>query len=209
MRRLLFFALLLLIPSLGWSSDVICGNGPRRQCADTIGATNYHPSVDFAEIADPTCVEIPPEPPSITEGQRVLIETVKASHRWGRCHLTIVSGLMAEMTQPEKDVVNAAMQAVEDAEQAKHDEVTQNDFCNSTDWTEIATKIENMRTNIQGDITSLDGLEPLITGIASMADAKTIMIQMNNAYQSVLTSMHTKYMNGFEKIARCEFAKRP
>lgn len=119
MTALLILMFLLLLPITARASNGVCGNDVRPQCAGTVGMTNYHTSMDPAQISALGCFPIPPEPHTISEAQDALIRNTANSHPWGRCHLKVVNGLAAVMTQAEKDVVNTAMQAVKDEQDAQ------------------------------------------------------------------------------------------
>jgi hypothetical protein len=137
--------------------------------------------LDLHEVTNPACTPIPDEPPTLTQEQRDLVATVAASHANGRCHLKVVGGLAVEMTQPEKDVVNAAIQVQLDEQQAYEDAATNNDLCNAT-LAELGTAKTALMTNLQGDID----------GISNIATAKT-----------ELTDMMTRLVNALEKLMRC------
>jgi hypothetical protein len=182
MRVRLILMVLLSLVVVVEAEDFVCGNGVRPQCADTTGATRYIRSVDPSKVTDPTCVMLDENAtPGITASQRALVETVSASHVHGRCHLKVEAGILVEMTQPEKDVVNAAIQAVLDEKQAYEDAATNNDLCHAT-LAELDTAKTALMTNLQGDID----------GISNIATAKT-----------ELTDMMTRLVNALEKLMRC------
>jgi hypothetical protein len=177
-RVLLLLLLLWTTPALAW--DFVC-TGTRPHCANTDGLNGYLRGLDLHEVTNPACTPIPDEPSTLTQTQRDLIATVAASHPNGRCHLKVVSGLAAEMTQGEKDAVNAAIQAVLDEQQAYEDAATNNDLCNAT-LAELDTAKTTLMNNLLGDIAG-------ITNIATN--------------QTELTDMMTRLVNALEKLMKC------
>ena len=162
---------MVLVSSVA-ASDFVCGPGPRVPCAGTVGLTQYHRSVDPATMADPTCTEVPPEPPSLTQAQRALIHTVAQSHPYGRCHLKVVGGLAVEMTQGEKDAVNAAIQVVLDDQQAYEDAVANNDLCSAT-LAEIRTRKDQLDAALAEDIAAITNIATAKTELADMMNRLT------------------------------------
>ena len=172
----------LLVGSCGRAAaeDFVCGNAARPQCAASVGATRYIRSLDPSFVTDPTCFMIPE---ASVVAQRALVESMGTPEKQpnGRCHLKVVAGLAVEMTQPEKDVVNAAIQAVLDDQQAYEDAVANNDLCSAT-LDQLATAKASLDSNLTGDIA----------GITNIATAKT-----------ELQDMMTRLTNALEKLMRC------
>jgi hypothetical protein len=170
----LFLAVLLCFPLLTMAEDGVCG--------DATSMTRYIPSTDPskmpATVGGKPCVVISK---ANTPAQRALVQAT-APH-----YLKVVGGLAVEMTQGEKDVVDAAEAEAKAEAQAHIDETTTNTFCNTATESDVTTRVNTVHDNIATDIAA----------VTNIATAK-----------AALTSMNDTYATALKQLGRCQVARR-
>ena len=166
--RTFLLVLLLVVPS-AWAEDVVTYTGTTYEGCVNLGDTTVwltDPN-DYATVK-PGYLYVPTGCASVLPG-------VPERYR------KISGGVVVEMSQAEKDAIDAPAVAAA-ALQASYDtEISSNDLCDAT-LDELVTRINAERDTIQ---TAIDGT----TNIAS---ARTAM-----------TSMNTRYAAAFRKVAKC------
>jgi hypothetical protein len=173
-KFLLFLAVLLCFPLLTMAEDGVCGDATvmTRYIAST------DPSKMPATVGGKPCVLISK---ANTPAQRALVQAT-APH-----YLKVVGGLAVEMTQGEKDVVDAAEAAAQAVTQAHMDESANNTLCNTATESDITTRVNTIHDNIATDIAA----------VTNIATAKTALTSMNDIYAAV-----------FKQLGRCLVARR-
>ena len=104
-----------------------------------------------------------------------------ASQSYWKCS----GNTVVEMSQAEKDALDAPLLAEQARQQAFRDEVANNDLCNA-ELSILATKADVLKAANQADINA----------VSNIATAKATLTNMNNRYDSVL-----------RKIVRCVRAR--
>jgi hypothetical protein len=164
----------LLVPWWVTAEDGVCG--------DATVMTRYLVSMDPSKmppaVGGKPCVVISK---ANTPAQRALVQAT-APH-----YLKVVGGLAVEMTQGEKDVVNAAEAAAQAVVQAHVDETTANTLCNTATESDITNRVNTIHDNIGTDIAA----------VTNIATAKTALTSLNDAYAAA-----------FKQLGRCLVARR-
>jgi hypothetical protein len=161
---------LLLLPCLAAADDFVCG--------DATHLTRYLPSVDPTTVTDGTCTAVAE---ANLPAQRTLLQTIP------RRYLKVVNGAAVEMTQGEKDAVDALLATQQAALQAFRDEIATDDLCGAAAMADINTRLTTIRANLQ---TAIDA-------ITNIATAKTALGQMADTLMQI-----------DQRIARCLLATR-
>ena len=129
MRGLLLL-LLLLLPSVALAGDYVCGNTTKLE--------RFSPSVDATKVPPclaPFVLSPLPDDEAILTAQRNLYRTMNQASTLH--HLKVVDGLMAEMTQAEKDAVDAPINQKKEATDIADNEIKTNEVCANHTLTEI------------------------------------------------------------------------
>jgi hypothetical protein len=163
---------LLLFPFSVGADDFVCG--------DTTRLTRYLPSVDPSTVTDGTCSVIPE---ADTPAQRVLLQTIS------RRYLKVVEGLAVEMSQGEKDAVDAALAAAAAAVQAYLDELATSDVCSVANFAAVETALDTRHNALAAQINAV--------GTLNLTTFKAALHGINDELTTVQ-----------KKVARCLFALR-
>lgn len=166
--------LCLAFPALAHAEAIICGN--------TTQLYYFYASIDPTKV--PTC----PGPfiktvlaKNVTASQRTLYDSITRKD-----YIKVVDGLMVEMSQPEKDAVDAAIIA-NNPVKPYLDEIAVNNLCDTATLATVVSRIDTIQTSLQADIDA----------VTNIATAKT-----------ALTNMNVAIAGAFKKIAKCIIARR-
>ena len=174
MRILLIF---LLMTGIAYAEDFVTydpGTGAYQGCrsyGDTnvpLSDPNNLASVRSGYVyANPFCASVLP---SVPEQYR-----------------KVVAGVVTEMTQAEKDIVDAPGIAAAALAASYQTEISTNDLCEAT-LAQIASRIDSEKATI----------DTAISGASNIAGVKTVLLDMN-----------TRYAAAFKKIGKCVRARIP
>lgn len=149
----------LLVPFSVSAEDYVCG--------DATVLTRYQPSVDPTlmpgSVGGKSCSLIGK---AQTATQRTLVQSVPAYY------LTVVGGLAVEMTQPDKDAVDASRAAEAAARLALLDVVQTDTFCATADLGTIASRLATRKATKQAAIDAIAAanLATLKAGLGALLD---------------------------------------
>jgi hypothetical protein len=101
-------------------------------------------------------------------------------------HIKVVSGLMVEMTQGEKDAVDAALVAA-DPHKPYKDDIAANNLCDTATLATVTGRLDTVKAALDTDINA----------VTNIATAKTALANLNTAYAAA-----------FKKIATCIVDRR-
>ena len=183
---------ILVMAGSAYASDAVCGNAARPACADTVGMTAYHRSIEPGTPLGPLCTELPHKPPSITSDQRQLVQRVMNSHEYGPCHLKVEGGRAAEMTTAEKNAVNSAMDAAKTA-QAEIVAEANDPQCSRATVAQIDNFFNNQWDNPANTNDFLGDINGLTTNTAA-------------AIRTTLTAITQRQLTILRKMAKCNRA---
>lgn len=164
--------------NLAYGEAVICGDSNKL--------------VYFEPTVDPTRARVCPEPyvktvlsEESTAGQIAYYEgkVIAGEVRYIR----VLNGLMEDMTQAQKDAVDAPLIAEAERKASYQNEVVNNNFCNEQVLANIDDKIEQVNQNLN---TSINNVTNVATAKAALMDVKNTMI------------------SGFKKLTKCVRAVR-
>jgi hypothetical protein len=161
MRRWLI-VLGLLWPCLVGAEDFVCG--------DATLMTRYLPSMDPSRVTDGTCTQISK---ANTPAQRALVQATPPRY------LKVVGGLAVEMTQPEKDAVDAASAAQAAVRQLLLDELTTSATCNADTLATVNTRLATRKATLDAQIDGIAAanLASLKAGLHGVVDDEYLVFQ--------------------------------
>lgn len=164
--------------NLAYGEAVICG--------DSNKLFYFEPTVD------PTRARVCPEPyvktvlsEQSTAGQITYYDTKVAAGEIR--YIRVLNGLMEDMTQAQKDAVDAPLIAEAEKKASYQNEAVNNDFCNEQVLANIDAKIEQVNQN----------LNTAINNVTNVATAKTALMDVKNVM-----------ISGFKKLTKCVRAVR-
>jgi hypothetical protein len=143
MRNRLMFILLTLV-ALAITSDVVMAND--FVCGDSSKLVRYIYSVDPSTISDGTCTSVAEA--SIVSQRALLVVTPFR-------YLKVVGGLAVEMTQVEKNAVDAAIAAANAPIQALLDELANSGICNITTLAAADAALDARKATLDAQIDGI------------------------------------------------------
>jgi hypothetical protein len=118
-----------------------------------------------------------------------------------------VPDVIEEMTQAEKDAVNAPILAEQARQAAFNAEVSSNDLC-SAELTDLTTRIDAIKTTFQSNVeTSRLSNKTSIQNAANLAALKTAMVTANDSYANGFVLLSNDLATVAKKTARCVRAR--
>ena len=193
-----------VFPALVHAEDMVCGNAARPQYGNSVGVTRYLPSIDPSHVADGTCTQISK---ANTPSQRALLQsqTPPGSVKY----LKVVGGLAEDMSQPEKDAVDAAITAAAAPRQALVDELASNAACSLSNLQAVITYLDNRHATIANQIQTLhDATATQINAIATanLAALKAGLNGLNDQDKTIADGVNGELTAVQKVIAQCLFA---
>ena len=173
---LLILLLVLVLPTLAWAGDWVCGDATKLE--------RFTPSVDASKVPPcpaPFVLSPLPDDEAIVTAQRTLYASLPPRH------LKVIDGLMAEMTQAEKDAVDLPAQQHAAAVAVAHAEIQGNEVCANNTLTEITAYWKGTggkQEQLQATIVPLDSAiaalapGPAKTAIAAAREAIVVHMTM-------------------------------
>jgi hypothetical protein len=141
-------------------------------------------------------------------GCAALLPGVSDMHRICRdTNADTVPDVIEEMTQAEKDAVNAPILAEQARQAAFNAEVSSNDLC-SAELTDLTTRIDAIKTTFQSNVeTSRLSNKTSIQNAANLAALKTAMVTANDSYANGFVLLSNDLATVAKKTARCVRAR--
>jgi hypothetical protein len=151
-------------------------------CGDTTKLDRFTASVDATKVpACPAPFLLSEIPEAQIPAQRTLYASLPPRH------IKVVDGLMVEMTQAEKDAVDAPLLLEEAAVEQAKEELNTQEYCATKTLEQITTKMTNKGQQIKANIDAITNLQ---TGKDADTANFTIVMQL------------------IEQLARCVRAAR-
>jgi hypothetical protein len=199
MIYVLFLAALLCFPLLTRAEDGVCG--------DTTVMTRYilstDPSKMPATVGGKACVAISK---ADTPAQRALVQAIPAHH------LKVVGGLAVEMTQGEKDAVDAARAATAAAHQVFIDQLTNDTLCNFSTLAQVTSRLATRRATLQTQIAARQAaVQAQIDALAAanLTTLKAALTALNTElYETAIPNAVDELYAVVEKTTQCLLAAR-
>jgi hypothetical protein len=187
------------------AADLVCGDTTRALYEESAYGGGAIPS---------GCAVVPK---AETAAQRVLIAT-PAAHGGAKCSTlgacyikragtAPTDNLAVEMTLGEKQAVDTAIQAVQDAAAALATEKQTNEVCSGATLANITTYITNRKNTKLAQLgTITDANETAInnlSGTVTLTMLKNALLAMNNHVENVATELLNEQADAALKIAKC------
>ena len=178
MRGLLLL-LLLLLPSVALAGDYVCGNATKLE--------RFSPSVDATKVppcSAPFVLSPLPDDEAIVTAQRNLYRTMNQASTLH--HLKVVDGFMVEMTQEEKDAVDAPIEQKKAATDIANNEIKTNEVCANHTLQQITDYWKGpggKQAQLQTTIATLDSAIAAVAG----GTAKTALLASRDALAAHMT----------------------
>jgi hypothetical protein len=198
MIYVLCLAVLLCFPLLTRAEDGVCG--------DTTVMTRYILSTDPSKMpataGGKPCVPISK---AETPAQRALVQAIPAYH------LKVVGGLAVEMTQGEKDVVDAARATTAAAHQLFIDQLNDT-LCNFSTLAQVTSRLATRRATLQTQIAARQAaVQAQIDALAAanLSTLKAALTALNTElYTTAIPNAVDELYAVVEKTAQCLLATR-
>ena len=170
----------LVVPGLVWAGDRVCGDATKLH--------RFTPSVDATHVPPcPTPFIVSEIPEAQVVPQRALYASVPPRH------LKVIDGLMAEMTQAEKDAVDLPGQQQAAATAVAKQEIATNEVCANHTLPEITAYWKGpggKQEQLQATIATLDSAIAAVTA----GPAKTAI----QAAREAIAAHMTMFINDSE-----------
>ena len=176
---LLFLLFLLIMPSVAFGADIVCGNSTKLE--------RFTPSTDATKVPPcpaPFVLSSLPDDEVIITAQRDLYRTMSQSGTLR--HLKVINGLMEVMTETEKAEVDAPINQKKAATDIANNEIKTNEVCANHTLTDITAYWKGpggKQAQLQATIADMD------TAIAAVATgtAKTALTKVRDGVVAHMT----------------------
>lgn len=189
---------LLLLSGVAQAELIVCG--------DATALRTFYPSLDPTRLS-PFPADCAVVSKADTASQRALLEGGVVPLR----HIKVVNARAVEMTQPEKNAVDAQIVLQQAALQLFKDELIQQDVCSKGLFADLQAVLDTRKANRQDQITTArNNLQTDIDALATanLATLKAGLTQVNATYYNITTGLLTEQYTLIEKLARCLLAFR-
>lgn len=160
-RSLVALVILLVCPILASAEVVFCGDATRVLWAHASIDPTRTPACPLTKTVLTKGVVTPQE----IAAQITLINTVQVPY------LKVVNNLLVEMTAQEKAVVDAPAIAAQQKFQEYQTKLAANNNCSAANLSNMETRIENIRDNIDTNLAAAANLAQLTAALRSMNSA--------------------------------------